>query len=615
MFIRQVVTVNRKTKAKYIAHRLVESYQTPRGPRQRVVMHLGTLDLPKSEWPKLAAVLEAKLAGQISLFEQEDPQLAMLANEKYQHGKFAKHRDLDRAQRSQNQELAEVDLNSVNASEARSLGPELVAQAAWEQLGFDSILGICDLSLEQKALAKATIIGRLIAPGSELATWEWLKERTALVEMLPVDLSGIGKNQLYEIVDALLPYKEMIEKALYQKETELFPEERVLFLYDLTNTYFEGRAFGNELAKRGKSKEKRSDCPLVTLALLVDGQGFPVFSQIYEGNQAEPETLADILDRLAKDGNELFGQNPTIVMDRGLATRNNIDLLKSRKYSYLVIERRKAEKDYVREFETARDEFQAIATASGDRVYLKKLVTAEGGRILCLSEKREDKERAIDNLKEQRFLADITKLQQSVMKGHLAMAGKVYERVGRLKERYPSIAGLYEIEIELDPSEKKVIGVNWAKKPSRQERSVLTGCYVIETGLDLSAEEAWRTYMTLVNVEAAFRDLKTDLGVRPIHHQLAERTKGHLLISVLAYHLLVTIERNLRGKGDHRSWGAIKKQLATHQRITVMLTDAKKRIYHLRLSTTPESVHQEIYRLLNIKDPLKRLKRLAGTRL
>jgi len=110
MFIRQAVTINRKTKTKYIAHRLVESYQTPRGPRQRVVMHLGALDLPKSEWPKLAAILEAKLAGQISLFE---------------------------------------------------LGPELVAQVTWEQLGFDFILGFCDLSVEQKALAKAAIIRKI----------------------------------------------------------------------------------------------------------------------------------------------------------------------------------------------------------------------------------------------------------------------------------------------------------------------------------------------------------------------------------------------------------------------------------------------------------------------
>ena len=183
-----------------------------------------------------------------------------------------------------------------------------------------------------------------------------------------------------------------------------------MFLYDLTNTYFEGRALGNELAKHGKSKEKRSDCPLVTLALLVDGRGFPVFSRIYEGNQAEPETLADILDRLVKDGNGLFEANPIIIMDRGIATRDNIELLKSRNYFYLVIERRKAEKQYVQEFETAREQFQAITTASGDTVYLKKLTTAEGNRILCLSEKREDKERAIDNLKEERFLADISKL-------------------------------------------------------------------------------------------------------------------------------------------------------------------------------------------------------------
>ena len=163
---------------------------------------------------------------------------------------------------------------------------------------------------------------------------------------------------------------------------------------------------------------------------------------------------------------------------------------------------------------------------------------------------------------------------------------------------------------------QNVAAVNWSKKPTRTERATLTGCYVIETNhLNLEAPEIWGLYTTLTQVEAAFRDLKTDLGLRPIYHHLAERTKAHLFISVLAYHLLISIEQTLRQKGDHRRWSTILEQLGTHQRITVNLTDAQKRIHQCRASSMPELVHQEIYQLLGVKDPLKRLNRLAGTRL
>ena len=188
--------------------------------------------------------------------------------------------------------------------------------------------------------------------------------------------------------------------------------------------------------------------------------------------------------------------------------------------------------------------------------------------------------------------------------------------MGRIKERYPSMSQYYEISLELDEKQKKVVNISWEKLPSREKRATLTGCYVMETShRDLGAQEIWRLYTTLVKVEEAFRDLKTDLGFRPVHHQLAERTEAHLFISVLAYHLLILIERELRKHGDHRRWSTIRDVLSTHQRTTIIMTDENDQIHHIRSSGIPESEHKELYRMLNIKDQLKRNRSVKGKRL
>ncbi|WP_019412409.1 IS1634 family transposase [Paenisporosarcina sp. TG20] len=610
-------------------HVLVESYRTEKGPRQRVVMQLGTLTLPKSEWKKLAAALEGRLAGQITLFEDES-QIAEATEQVMTHFSFTQQKTHAKKERQEKGTFVPVDLESITTAQSRSLGPELVGHAFWEKLEFNHLLSACDFTPTQQALAEAVIVGRLVAPSSDLASWRWLRERTALIELLPVNLESIGKDAIYEIADQLLANKKEIEHVLRDKEVSLFPRQNQVFLFDLTNTYFEGSALNNELAMRGKSKEKRSDCPLVTLALVVDDAGFPIFSQIYGGNQSEPETLTDILEQLTIESSHtlLKGQRPMIVMDRGIATKDNLLLIKEMDYPYIVIERRAVEKEYVQEFQEARETFEKISSSKGETqglssgstvtesVFVKKISIEKGSRILCLSEGREKKEIAMDTLKETRFLNDLDRLKSSVEKGNVQLVEKVGERVGRLRERYPSIARHYTVSFELDEKEEKVKTITFDKKPTRTERAILTGCYVIETSEgELSAEEVWRLYTTLTKIEAAFRSLKTDLGVRPVYHQLAERTRGHLFISVLAYHLLISIEYQLKGKGDHRNWSTIKDQLSTHQRTTVIVTDQKDQIHHIRVSGTPEKNHNEIYKLLGVKDPLKRKHEIVGQRL
>jgi transposase len=594
-------------------------------------MELGSdFTLSKQDRKELAAILKERLSGQSSIFSEERPKLAYIADEAMRQYAFLQYQE---EAASEVHDYVSVDVQSLGFQQQRSLGPELVGSAIWDKLGFNEVLAGCRFSERETALAQAVVVGRLVAPASDLATMHWLKERSALVEFLQADLSSVGKDALYEIADKIWDNKERIEEALQAREELLFPGRSRLFLYDLTNTYFEGSCLANNLAKRGHSKEKRNDCPLVTLALVIDESGVPITSRIYGGNQSEPQTLEEILQHVYPETQqgELF--LPTIVMDRGIATKDNVALLKDKGYPFLLIERRNAEKDYIDEFECARATFEEIKDEEGTpKVYVKKLDSGEGARVLCLSDGREEKETAIDALKEKRYLEDLERLEKSVAKGNIKLKEKVFERIGRLQERYPRIAPHYDIFVDEEdnperadneqPVEgeksdqdnqgtksrpKKVIGIRHEKKATRQKKQTLSGCYVIETShKQLSPKEIWKLYMTLTKVEDSFRSLKTELGMRPIFHQNADRTKAHLFISVLAYHLLNIIEKTLQTKGDCRTWASIRDVLSTHQRGTIIFKDEQGRIHQTRLSGTPESPHKEIYDRLDIKDPLKR---------
>ena len=604
MFIREYRTKNKKTGKVYIKHQLVESYRTEAGPRQRIVMNLGKVDLKKSDWRRLAFVLEGKLSGQNSLINE--PEINKAADAAMRNYDFYKIRKKNKVPAGKS---LTIDLEKVGTCACRSLGPELLGASTWDRLSMDTILKEAGLDRKSRELAKAVILARLISPASEVATLKWIKERSSVAEIINTDLLSLKKDPIYEIADILLYHKEKVEKLLREKEEAIFPGSSTLFLYDLTNTYFEGQCKNNSIAKRAKSKEKRSDCPLIALALLVDSRGYPVFSQIYEGNKSEPVTLTDVLDRLEADSKKtLFNKRPTIVADRGIATKDNIALLVKRGYPYMVIERKRSETDYIKEFERAEDSFDKIIKDSGT-IYFKKIKAGDKARLLVLSEAKKEKEEAMDSLKEARFLEDANKLKKSIARGSVMLLPKIQIRIGRLIQKYPTVAKYYDMSTETDKAGKKVLALKInKKKEKRDNRKILTGCYVIETThIDMKACDILKSYHSLTRIEAAFKSLKTDLGIRPVYHQTAERSMGHLFISVLAYHLLNTIELNLASEGERVKWSTIRDELSTHMRTTVILTGVDGGIYHTRVSSRPEPRHREIYDLLKIKDPLKRI--------
>jgi transposase len=626
MYIRSLKTTpNPNTGAIYTTHQLVESHRTEKGPRQRTIMHLEALELPRMRWRELAVALEAAVTGQPLPCPIAADIQAVAAGYLAQHGvkDALRHAEVDRRGPSAH-ELVPVNLESMSNSLIRSLGCELVGHDFYLRLGFPELMAACDLDAYQRDLAEAVILGRLIAPDSDLGTWHWLRSRTSLPEFLASDLEKAGKDAVYEIADRLWLHHKALEAGLREREGKLFPRGETIILYDLTNSHFEGRCLGNSLAKRGHSKQKRTDCPLVTLALVVDARGFPLFSQIYEGNQPEPMTLVQVIKQLEEDGGVLFeGVKPTLVMDRGIATIDNLALIRAEHYPYLVIERRDEAKTFEPEFLGAPDGFQEVEGRSDkERVWIKKLPVVEEvagepalARVLCFSEGRAEKEQGIDRLKEERFLVDLEKMNKSIATGYIKDTTKANQRIGRLLERYGATASRYQITLTLAPDPSKAVGVTWCRTSKVKTRETLQGCYVIQTThVDYDAERIWGLYMTLTRVESAFRALKSDLGLRPIRHQGDDRTRAHLFVSVLAYHILASIERTLRLKGDKRSWATLREDLETHTRSTITLRGATDVVHQVRLSSTPEKVHQEIYRILEVGDPLARRRRDLNVR-
>ncbi|MDQ2088207.1 IS1634 family transposase [Herbivorax sp. ANBcel31] len=617
MFIRENKTYNKKAQKTYIKHCLVESVWTEKGSRQRTIMNLGHLTIPRMEWKKLAHALECQLTGQQTLLSTTDNHIERLALSLVSNMKLSKK--LQKKNDSENKEerkLVTIDLKSIKTTKSREMGPELVCQMAWDLLDVEKTLKKTNFSDREIAIAKAVIFGRLISPGSEMHTYRWFRDRSALSEFPGANISRCGKDMFYEVGDNLYSKKDRIEELLYMKERELFPHNAgTIFLYDLTNTYMEGSCLGNNLAERGHCKSKRTDCPLITLSLVVDGDGMPITSHIYKGNQSEPETMEDMIGRLESMawGNQTTLLKPTVAMDRGIATQSNVDYLRANQYPYIIIKREDEREEYRKQFEMERDSFTHIGqnrkSAYGDEnnVYTKKIVPdgEDICKVLCISDGKARKEKAIDAKKIQRFLDDINKFDKSIKDGKIKDFTKTSAKLERIVKKHKTASEAYVFSVN-KTVDGKAEGIVLEKKAAFEE--TLYGCYVMEsTHKELSDIELWKLYMTLTHVESAFRAMKSELGMRPVYHQNESRSGAHLFITVLAYHLLAVIERLLMQKGDHRQWSTIREVLSTHARNTVIITDKDGNTDHVRVSGAPESMHQEIYDMLEIKDPLKQV--------
>ena len=598
MFIRQITKKNPGYDKTFTYHRLMESVRTPKGPRQRLLLNLGHIELPASEWKVLANRIEEIVSAQASF----TPPPAHIESLAQHYALMLRQKEMQSIPEPRQADWETVDLNSLSQGEFRTIGGEAVGYEAFQRLGFPEILAGLGLKKEQVDQAALLIIGRLLRPTSERKTAIWAKEMSALGELLDADYRRLSNNALYRLSDELVRHRNEIEERLAQRERETLGLGEKILLFDLTNTYLEGNGQESTKARHGRSKEKRNDQPLLTLALVVDEDGFPKKSQVLAGNASEPESLEAFLEAYQSDMARmlpLFRELPTVVVDAGVGTSGNLKLIRGKGFHYVTVSR-------TRPGEVSGDDLVVIKAEKELTVKAKRW-DGEGEVILyCESSGRARKEAAMKARFQERFEEGLKGIASSLSRkrGHKRY-GKVMERIGRLRERYPTIARFYDVQVEEERG--RATRLQWSLDREKELEARFAGTYFIRSSrTDLDEKELWSLYMMLGRVEESFRCLKSELGMRPVFHRKDPRQEGHLFITVLAYHLLATIQRRLKKKGICHRWGTLRDRLATHMRATASITNEKGERIYIRQTGDPEPNHLEVYRALGLPaNPLK----------
>jgi len=597
VFIRRTITNSKKSEQVYYTYRLVEGVRLGSVVKQTTLLNLGShFDIVQTDWALLASRIDALLRGQADLQLQSVPEavevmaqrcaaqlIARLPTPNIQQSKATGTQEPDRFQ--------EVDVDSIEMVRPRSVGVEHAALSAIQASGLQDKLTELGLNRPQIAAALGNIIGRMAHPGSELSTHAWLQRRSGLGELIDFDFESMDLNRLYRSSDALYKHRDAVQEHLFGAAQSAFGFCESVTLYDLTNTYFEGVAAGAPKAARGRSKEKRSDCPLVTLAMVLDGSGFVRKSQVFAGNVSEPKTLKDMLTQLSAP------IGAAVVMDAGIATDANLSWLRQEGYHYVVVSRQRS-----RQFDEAQS--VEVKTAGDVTIKIQRVMDANKAEahLYCHSPDRELKERAMDDAKSRAFIAALQKIIDALAKPGIGKSvAKVMERIGRAKQRYSRAAQHYLVNAVADEDGVNVTAITWEKHTKEGSAAMLPGVYCLRTTLiDLDDATLWRTYSMLTQLESVFRSLKTDLGLRPVYHQIERRIEGHLFISVLAYHFVHTIRLQLKAQGISESWQTLRETLNSQQRITTTLTRRDGRAVHVRKATRPEPHQQRINEILGL---------------
>jgi len=620
MFIRRTRTNNSSTGEDYFTFRLVRGDRIAGKVRQTTVLNLGRhFPIAQDDWPLLCSRIEQLLTPQIDLCTIACPDAIERAAQRY-YAKLVgrssqdsvsspvstgvKVGDLPVTAMVASLPLASavpatgdfhtVNIDSLEVLQPRSVGVEHVALHAIAQLGIVELLSKLAINGVDRACILGNLIGRMAAPASERATWQWLQSQSALGELLDVDYESLSHMRLYRASDALMKIHDCLEKHVFNRVTSLFSLGETVTLYDLTNTYFEGEASVNPKAKFGRSKEKRSDCPLVTLGLVLDGSGFVRRSKTFDGNVSEGKTLEVMLAGLQAQPGAL------VIMDAGVATQANIDWLVEHKYRYLPVRR-----GGVSMFDETQS--SVLTKTMGDETVRVQKVLSQDGKELalyCHSQGREAKERAMVERLSILFEAGLQKMADGLKddkpRSEKRLA-KLQERIGGLKERCGGVGRHYQINLEGDEAGKNAKALTWKKEWVQGTMATHPGVYCLRTNeLGWDEEKLWQTYMTLTDIESVFRSLKSELGLRPVFHHKENRVDGHLFMTVLAYQCVQVIRTKLKEAGINDSWATLRQTLKVQQRVTVTMRTQENRMVHVRKSTKAEPNLMRLYTALGI---------------
>jgi transposase len=597
---------NPKTKSYDSYYRLVESYRNSTGRVcHRTILNVGFIadQLTPEQLNSISRTLTDIYQHKESLFKCSDPIVNHWVSKLWSQIVAEQRLDLTRYDSTSRM----VAMDTIEHKNVREIGTEWMCYNTWQKLGIDQVLEENEFSELEIQLAQSQIISRAVYPGSELATARWIKENSAICELTGFPLESMNKDRLYRGALKLYEIKDKLEQHLSIRTNELFDIQDKIVLYDLTNTYFEGTKRNSKLAKFGRSKEKRSDAKLVVLALVVNIYGFIKYSSIHEGNFSDTTSLEAILNEL---NYTVKADKPLIVMDAGVATQANLKLVREKNYHYLCVSRIK-----LRNYELDPSRLTVLLeTKSKNEVVLKKVLTDKESDyyLEVISASKGLKEAGMKNRFEQGFEEAMENIKNAIhKKGGTKRVEKVHERIGRAKQKYPSVHNRYLITVTNDKWNKNVETLRWQKDPSKEQTTTEgLGKYFIRTSLDMKDEVlVWNVYNTIREIESTFRTLKTDLDLRPIYHKNDDSTLAHLHLGLLAYWLVNTIRCQLKRQGIKSNWQEIVRIGNTQKIITTSGYNKAGVEVKVRKCSQAESKLSKLYHALGIKArPFTKLK-------
>jgi hypothetical protein len=583
-------------------YRLVESYRNIQGRTcHRTILNVGYLDnLVPEQLNIIQKILTAKVESTSNpAFEvpySNDDVINTYVTKLYDQILSQKRIDIgvDKA----NKDFQKVDLNSIQNKDVREIGAEWLCYQAIGQLKLDEFLLQKGWHSHDVQLALTHLISRAVYPASELETTRWIKENSAVCEITGFDINKINKDRLYNISHKLYSLKDQIEGHLSHRTNELFDIQDKIILYDLTNTYFEGEKRNSELARYGRSKEKRSDAKLIVLALVVNTEGFIKYSSILEGNMSDPKTLPGMIQDLRVKTSST-AHKALIVIDAGIATEQNLALIRAKGYDYLCVTRSNMIKYKAQASSTTVSVFDnrdqridlcPVNTGTDTDYYLK--VNSQSKAI---------KERSMNKQFQERFEIELQKIADSLTKkGGVKQYDKVNQRIGRAKQKYPSIARYYDIKLTYD-QQQVVSMITWALKEG-VEINARSGIYFLRTSLSGTSEQTlWTCYNTIREIEATFRVLKTDLDLRPIYHKNDDSTMAHLHLGLLAYWVVNTVRFQLKQKDIKSDWREIVRIMNTQKAVTTSFQNENEDHVIIRCCSEPNQKVKLLYEALKYK--------------
>ena len=577
-------------------YRLVESYRNAEGRVcHRTILNIGFIEDEYSpeQLNQTARILTNRYEQKQTLFEPTDRAVIALAETLWKRIVIDKRLDLTLHSPTSRQ----INADSMRHSNVREIGSEWIGHQILEELAMSEVLAQAGFTREQIQMAVTQIVSRAVYPASELKTASWIKENSAIGELTGLDSQKITKDKLYESALRLYSVKDQLEQHLSRKTNELFDISDKIVLYDLTNTYFEGQYTGSDLAKYGRSKEKRKDAKLVVLALVVNIHGFIKYSCIHEGNMADCKNLSRMIDKLSRCTN---APSPVVVMDAGIATEENLEMIRAKGYHYLCVSRAK-----LKDYQAVSGRLTVLLETKSKRKVRLKAVSNQKNRDYYLEVASEDKFNTANSMRdlfEQRFEMELQKIAQSLSrKGGTKKASKVHERIGRARERYGSVQYYYDIEVRQDKD--TATALIWSKNEQQYtKKEASLGLYFLRTSLLLEDEVMiWNIYNTIREIESSFRILKNDLDLRPVYHKSDAGTMAHLHLGLLAYWIVNTIRCKLKAHGIHSNWQEIVRIGNTQKIITTQGTNTSGVVIGVRKCSEPNEQLRKIQSILMIK--------------